>query len=133
MTIKTHKIKAHNIDSETGIAKNNLVIIDTIFVKKDGAIVDKAGASDTIAWVSITTWVFASNNESKDKKEVNFYPKNLDITYEISIKGGEVVKADEGKKFNLSDEKTVDGTNKEWTQLFLVEFLSAKRWVFRLI
>lgn len=134
MTIKIEKIKAHNIDSESGIAKNNLVLVEPIFVTKVDGIIDKSTSSTEITWVSITNGVFASDNETKDKKTVNFYPKHLDITYELSIKGGNIKKTSEGKKFNLKNEKEVDGTT-SWSgsQLILVEFISAKKWVFRII
>jgi len=132
--IKSIIVDSYWVDSENGIGKNNLVILDAIFVKKTWNIVDKAGATDDIAWVSYTTWVFASDNETKAKKVVNFAPKKLHNKYEVTIEWGTVTAADENKTFDLKTETSVDWTTKgTGTKLRLVKFLSAKKWIFEIL
>lgn len=133
MSIKTAILNSHTVNSESWIAKNNLVIIDPIFVKKEWAIVDKAWANDDIAGVSITSIVAASDNETKDRRVVNFFPKSIKNQYEITISWGTVTEADENKNFNLKDEQTVDGsTASSWTKLRLVKFINDKKWIFEI-
>jgi hypothetical protein len=50
----------------------------------------------------------ASDNQTVAKATVNYIPKRAKNLYNVTITGGTITQADEGKYYNLSDSETVD-------------------------
>ena len=137
-----------------GIGANSLNLSGgATFLKRSGNVISQATtATDRIIWVNVTEAVFASDNETVAKAVVHYVPKECDRQYIVTISWGSVTVADEGKFFNLSTADTVNGasvsttpfyvnTSDAWAtvdpvvsmQLELVEFVSATKWIFRII
>jgi len=57
----------------------------------------------------LTRKAYASNNQTVAQAPLNYIPKEVDVNYAVTITGGTITAADEGKFYNLSDEVTVDG------------------------
>ena len=137
-----------------GIGANSLDLSwGATFLKRSGNVISQATtATDRIIWVNVTEAVFASDNETVAKAVVHYVPKECDRQYTVAISWGTITVADEGKFYNLASADTVDGTTESTTpfyvntsdtwaavdpvismQLELVEFISATKWVFRII
>lgn len=120
--IQIYKKPATEIDAESGIAANSLDTTTDLgglyFVKKSSDIVSKvSAATDLIAGVAYTQGVFASDNQTVAKKRVEYYPAKSSTVFQygVTISGGTITVADEGKFYNLSDAVTVDGTTENST------------------
>lgn len=141
------------IMEDTGIGANSL---DTTgiatFVKRSGNIISQAtAATDRIVGVSITEQAFAVDNQTVALAPLNYRPKEVLAEYQVTISGGSITVADEGKFFNINAADTVDGTSKSLVpfytntsdggtavdallqmQLVMTKFISATSCVFRI-
>lgn len=153
MSVILKEFKSYSGTERTGIGANS---VDTTtgdcFVSISGNIVSKATSSTVIAGVSITQKVFASDNQTVAKAPLNYTPTDVDNIYAVTITGGTITVADEGKFYNLSDSVTVDGTTESTVgvytntsdggsatdpllhfQLQMVKFVSATNSYFRIV
>lgn len=149
--MKEHDGFVNTIDS--GIAANSLDLLSgaTFLKRASGFISQATAAADRIVGVNTTEAVFASNNQTVAKKRVNFVPTWAARKYLVTISGGAVTEADEGKFFSLSAADTVGGATVVTVpyyvdtvagtaidpvislQLELVRFVSATQGIFRII
>ena len=121
-----------------------------VFVQHSGSVVSPATTSGAISGVSLTRAAYASDNQTVAKKALNYVPNTVDAIYEVTITGGTVTAADQGKFYNLSSSTVVDGTTESTTestvtndgvgtdavvkmQLQMVEFVSATLGRFRIV
>lgn len=132
--MRLYNINGYTGQAESGTGANSLALTETCFVTKASGVVTKAVAEGVISGVNDTIATYASDNETVDKKAVEFRPALVDATYEVAITGGTITEADEGNFFDLSDEVTVDGATESATtgQVQMVEFISATNAVFRI-
>lgn len=135
MTVKLAYKNSYENRQGTGVGANSLELTDTCFVTKAGNVVDKAAATELIVGVNDTIATYASDNESADAKTVNFTPVESNRLYEVTITGGTITAADEGKYYDLSDEVTVDGATESTTtgQVELVTFKTATNSIFKIV
>lgn len=139
MPINTAKKAPYEMDGRVGVGANNLTTLaGGFFLKRTGNIVDKATApTDRIVGVNDTRAVFASDNQTVAKNTVKYVPKECNEVYEVTIAGGAVTVADEGKFFNISATDVVNGatvaTAIATMQLELVRFISATKGEFRIV
>ena len=152
MSVALKEFKGYTGTARTGIGANS---VDTTtgecFVSISGNIVSKATSSSVIAGVSIARKAYASDNETVAKAKLEYMPKDVDALFAVTITGGTITAADEGKFYNLSDSVTVDGTTESTTgvyvntsdagaavdailhyQLQMVQFVSATNCLFRI-
>lgn len=151
MSVKISEFKNYTGTEAGGIGANS---VDTTegecFVSVAGNIVSKATASTAIAGVSLTRKVYASDNQTVAQARLNYIPSDVDVLYAVTISGGTITAADEGKYYNLLNSVTVDGsteTANEATvnaaaagttpvvkmQLQLVKFVSATNSLFKIV
>jgi hypothetical protein len=151
MTVKLAFKNSYNDTQLSWVWANSLALTDYCFVTKTGNVIDKAVAWGLIVWVNDTIATYASDNQTVDKKEVNYTPSETGRLYRVTITGGTITVADEGKFYNLSDEVTVNGTTESavgkytdttgWAavdplismQLELVTFESATESIFKIV
>jgi hypothetical protein len=156
--IQIYKKPLYEVSTDSGIAVNSLDLTTNLggmyFVSKASDIVSKATSSAKIEGVSLTQGTFASDNQTVAKKRVEYIESKNPVQYGVTITGGTITVADEGKFFNLSDEVTVDGTTESSAstvgayvdttagtavdpvlifQLKLVKFISATYSVFEIV
>jgi hypothetical protein len=139
---------------DSGIGANSL---DTTgictLVKRSGNVISQAtGPTDRIVGASITEFAFASDNQTVGLKPLVYRPKEIWAEYELTISGGTITVADEGKFYNLASADTVDGTTESTVpyyvntsdaggavdpvlsmQLVMVKFTSATKATFRIV
>lgn len=132
--MRLYNINGYTGQEDSGIGDNSMALTETCFVNKAAGVVSKAVATGVISGVNTTIATFAADNESGDLATASFRPAFVDATYEVAITGGTITVADEGKFYDLSDEKTVDGTTESTStgQVQLVKFISATNSVFRI-
>lgn len=151
--IKIEVLKGYEGQADTGIGGNSVDLTSgPAFVAKSSNIVTKATSSSVIAGVSLTQKAFASDNQTVAGLKVEYIPASVNNLYGVTISGGTITVADEGKFYNLSDSVTVDGTTESTTgvytntsdagaavdptlnfQLQLVKFVSATYSLFRIV
>ena len=133
MSVKIHEFKNYTGTERAGIGANS---VDTsaadCFVTIAGNIVSKSTAGSEIAGVSLTRKAFASDNQTVAQLPLEYIP--VDNLYDVTITGGTITAADEGKFYDLSDSVTVDGTSESTTtgQLRMVKFVSATNSTFEI-
>lgn len=105
------------------------------FVTKTGGYLVLATAGSEIAGVSKEVATMASDNQTVAKQEVVYEEQKPQTTFLVTITGGTVTIADEGKYYDLATATTVDGTSESTTtwQLELVEFISATESLFKIV
>lgn len=151
--ISTYKDICYSEDMDTKIGWNSVDFAGKkYFVSISGGFLIKATASTAIVWVSETSKAMASDNQTVAKATVNYIPKRAKNLYNVTITGGTITQADEGKYYNLSDSETVDWTTEATVksvvntsdagsatdpvltmQLELVKFVSATNSIFRIV
>ena len=151
--IKIEVLKSYDGEADTGLGGNSVDLTSgPAFVAKASNIVTKATSSSVIAGVSLTQKAFASDNQTVAGLKVEYVPARVDNLYGVTISGGTITVADEGKFYNLTDSVTVDGTTESVTgvytktddsgaaidptlnfQLQLVKFVSATYSMFRIV
>ena len=117
-----------------GIASNSLTLTDGDLLAKSGGFVIKAGATGKIEGIAAGGQTFASDNQTVAKAQVESVKVSDDSIYEITISGGAITQADEGKFYNLTAGGIVDGTTKAVAsteaaprQLKMENFISATK------
>ena len=115
-----------------GIASNSLVLADGDLLAKSGGFVIKAGATGKIEGIATGAQTFASDNQTVAKTQVESVKTADDVVFEITITGGTITQADEGKFYNLTAGGIVDGateaaasTEAAPRQLKMEKFISA--------
>ena len=151
--IKIEVLKSYDGEADTGIGGNSVDLTSgPAFVAKASDIVTKATSSSLIAGVSLTQKAYASDNQTVAKLRTEYIPAKVGNLYGVTISGGTITVADEGKFYNLSDSVTVDGTTESATgvytktddagaavdptlnfQLQMVKFVSATYSLFRIV
>lgn len=128
MSVKLVEFKTYTGTERGGIGANSVdTSAEDAFVTISGNVVAKSTAGDEIAGVSLTRKVYASDNQTVAMAALDYIPVDVDNVYAVTITGGTITAADEGKFFDLSDAVTVDGTSESTTtgQLRMVKFVSA--------
>jgi hypothetical protein len=135
MSVVLNRENPYSHFSKTGLAKNSLALTDAAFVFVAGGIVDVAVAGGRIDGVSATVKTFASDNQTVAKDTVEYTDVSSQALYTVTITGGTITAADEGKYYDLSDSVTVDGTSESTTtgQLRMVKFVSATSAIFQIV
>lgn len=151
MTVKIHKMAGYTGNELGGIGANSTDTSSAdVFVQHNGSVVSAATTSGALSGVSLTRATYASDNETVAKATLNYIPANVDVTYEVTITGGTITAADQGKFYNLATASTVDGTTESATkssvtndgvgtdpvvtmQLQMVEYVSATVGRFRIV
>lgn len=151
MAIKMHKMAGYTGNELGGIGANSTDTSSAdVFVQHNGSVVSAATTSGAISGVSLTRAAYASGNETVAKAVLNYVPAQVDVTYEVTITGGTITAADQGKFYNLATASTVDGTTESATkstvtndgagtdavvtmQLQLVRFITATVGEFRIV
>jgi hypothetical protein len=156
--IQIYKKPIYQVSTDTGLGVNSLDLTTDLggmyFVSKASNVVSKATSSAKIEGVSLTQGTFASDNQTVAQKKVEYIESKNAVQYGVTISGGTITVADEGKFYNLSDEVTVDGTTESAAstvgayvdtvagtavdpvlifQLKLVKFISATYSVFEIV
>lgn len=127
----------YELNSEKWVGANSLGLNGQHFLARAGNVISKALTASRIIWVNYTESDFASDNQTGAKDTVRFEPKVTGTSYNVTIAGGTVTIADEGKFFSITNSETVDGTTVNAAptglQLEMVEFISATEGVFKII
>lgn len=103
-----------------GIGANNLDLTGgATFLKRAGNVISQAtAATDRIIGVNITEFLYSATNQTVALKDVTYLPKDVYALYRVTISGGAVTVADEGKFFNLSAADTVGGATVSTVPLY---------------
>ena len=150
MANKIYSNVAYASRSKSKIWVNSAAVQGWDFVQVSWNFVTVATTSWKIDWVANGTYTFTSDNQTVAMKKMSFTQNSDDLLIESAITWGTITVADEGKFYNLSDARTVDGTTEATTvstadaaavgitpvitmQLQLVKFISATKGVFKII
>jgi hypothetical protein len=117
------------------IGGNSVTFAMRDFVTKTGGFLVLSTAGDTILGVSKENATMASDNQTVGKIKVVVEEQKPQTTFEVTITGGTITIADEGKYYDLATTTTVDGTSESTTtgQLQLVKFISATLCLFKIV
>lgn len=147
-------LNTHNVDTyyKNQLVANSEVIALNDLVLESGGTVSGATAGSKISGIAMSAVTAAADNETVAKLEVQYSVANSNTITTLAISGGTITIADEGKYFNLSDARTVDGTTESTVksyvntsdagaavdpvityQVELVEFISATEGKFRIV
>lgn len=121
-------------------AANSVQVANGSLLKFTGGTgIELAGAGDTIVGVSATVATFASDNYTVDMKDVLYTPTDSIETVLLTISGGTVTAADEGKYYDLLAasglSQIVDGASESTStgQVRLHKFISATQGEFNIV
>lgn len=133
----TRKINSNTYENGdlSAIGGNSLTFAYREFVDAVGGYAIKAAAAGNISGVSKQIATFASDNQTVAKAELVYEPQKPSTTYLVTITGGTITIADEGKYYDLATSTTVDGTSESTTtgQLRLVKFVKATSSEFQIV
>ena len=97
----------------------------------DGYLV-KASYTGAIIWIASGAKTATANNQTVAKEQYDYIARDDYTEYEIVINWGTITEVDVGKTYGLNANQEVDWTTEwTWTQLMLVRFISAAKWVFK--
>lgn len=131
-TFKARKTNEYGIGTQSFVAANSADFGSgtPVSIGATGAVPATAGT--TIVGVSVTDTTFASDNFTVAKDVVLYVPSQANQHYQITITGGTVTIADQGKYYDLTAAAIVDGATESATtgQVRLEKFISATSGVF---
>lgn len=133
----TRKIKSNSYENGdlSAIGGNSLTFAYREFVNAVGGFAIKATVGGRISGVSKQIATFAADNQTVAKNPLVYEPQKDSTTYRVTITGGTITIADEGKFYDLATSTTVDGTTESTTtgQLKLVKFVTATSSDFQIV
>ena len=131
-TFKARKTPNYNTGTQSFVSANSADFGSgtPVSIGATGAVPSTAGT--TIVGVSVTAKTFASDNFTVAKDVVNYIPSEANQHYQITITGGTITIADQGKYYDLTAAAIVDGATESTTtgQVRLEKFISATLGVF---
>lgn len=115
-----------------GIWGNSVSLVDGDLVSKVGGFIVKTWVWVDVLGVAAGEQSFASNNETVAKARVQFVELDGYSELEMTITGGTITQADEGKYFDITAGGLVDGATESATtgQLKMERFISATKGIF---
>lgn len=134
---KIIKIKSNTYENEdkSNIGGNSVVFTDKCMVDATGGFLILSTVGGNIDGVAKQEVTMASDNQTVAKKEVLWEPVKASTTFRMTITGGTITVADEGKYYDLATASTVDGATESATtgQLKLVKFITATKCDFAIV
>lgn len=130
------KTNSYSNASQPGVAANSLDAGQGTLLSDSVAGMVVAGATGIIAWVSVTTNIFAVDNFTVGRREVLYTPSaSNQQSYFLPITGGTITLASQGSFFNITAAQVVNGALPSLTagQVQLKKFISATRGVFTIV
>ena len=138
MGYKNARAKAtdgYGAGSENYVAANSLDASVGTLISLSGGYAAASGAGTDIVGVSVTSKVFAADNQTVAMDKVTINPTKSETVYEMPITGGTITAAKVGKFYNITATQVVDGATESATvgKLQLVKFISATRGQFKIV
>lgn len=127
------------------VALNSTAVQNNDFVSYSGGFITTSAPLIEIAGVSMQTKTYSATNQTVAKETLSYIAKSPEQVFRVAILGGTVTAADEGKFYDLSDARTVDGTTERTgaavyaavpiilPQLQLVKYISATLGDFKIV
>lgn len=133
----TRKVKSNTYENGdlSAIGGNWVTFAYRDMVNYTGGAVIKAVAGGVISGVAKQNATFSSDNQTVAKATLTYEPVKDSNTYRMTITGGTITIADEGKYYDLATATTVDWATESTTtwQLELVKFVTATSSDFKIV
>ena len=134
---KVLKAKSNSYENgdRSNIGGNSVAFTDKCMVDATGGFLILATVGGNIDGIAKQEITMASDNQTVAKKEVLWEPIKPSTTVRMTITGGTITVADEGKFYDLATASTVDGATESATtgQLKLTKFISATKCEFAIV